>query len=79
MAYERSKLRWHFAVATFDSAATALRVYHECNAIEFSQSAVPFDLRFVPESAQFTHLQVCLSTAPCPCLDSVGVVCREPD
>ena len=59
LASERAVLRWHFAIATFDSAATALHVYKECDATELPNSCAPLDLRLVPEAVQFTHFQVC--------------------
>ena len=52
--YERSKLRWYFAIAIFDSAATAARVYSECDGHEFQESTVCFDLRFVPDAEDFS-------------------------
>jgi hypothetical protein len=64
--YERSKLRWHFAIASFDSPATANRVYEECDGHEFEESAVCFDLRFVPDAEQFGGREVlvfCLLSA----------------
>ena len=33
--YERSKLRWYYAIAEFDSAATANAIYEECDGMEF--------------------------------------------
>ena len=60
-----SKLRWYFAIAKFDSAATASHMYKECSMFEFSNSPVPFDLRLVPESSVFTHLQVCRTEDLC--------------
>jgi hypothetical protein len=56
--YERAKLRWYFAIATFDSPVTANRVYEECDGHEFEESAVCFDLRFVPDSEQFEGREV---------------------
>jgi len=48
--YERSKLRWHYAVAECDSARTAAHLYAECDGMEFQLSACKFDLRFVPDA-----------------------------
>ena len=56
--YERSKLRWFFAVAEFDSAGTAARVYAECDGHEFEESAITFDLRFVPDAEDFAGREV---------------------
>ena len=63
--YERAKLRWHFAVAEFDSAATAARIYAECDGHEFQESAVCFDLRFVPDSEGFAGREVRLPLLRC--------------
>ena len=48
--YERSKLRWFYAVAECDSARTAAHLYAECDGMEFQLSACKFDLRFVPDA-----------------------------
>lgn len=61
--YERSKLRWYFAIAEFDSPATAGRVYSECDGHEFEESAITFDLRFVPDGEAFAGHEV--SSACC--------------
>ena len=37
--YERSKLRYYYAVAEFGSAAAAAHVYAECDGLEFERSA----------------------------------------
>jgi len=47
--YERSKLRYYYAIAEFDSVNTAARVYSECDGMEFQLSSCKFDLRFVPD------------------------------
>jgi len=65
--YERSKLRWHYAVAECDSARTAAHLYAECDGMEFQLSACKFDLRFVPDA------QVRLPTC-CACV-SMCVAC----
>lgn len=46
-AYERSKLRWYYAIAEFDSARTASAVYEGCDGIEFARSSNVMDLRRV--------------------------------
>jgi hypothetical protein len=47
--YERSKLRYYYAIVEFDSVKTATRVYTECDGLEFQLSSCKFDLRFVPD------------------------------
>jgi len=53
--YERSKLRWFYAVAEFDSPATALAVYGQCDGLEFERSSNILDLRFVPDNQDFAR------------------------
>jgi hypothetical protein len=43
--YERSKLRWFYAVVECDSADTAGAIYAACDGVEFERSASKFDLR----------------------------------
>ncbi len=47
--YERSKLRYYYAIIECDSVASAARLYGECDGLEFELSACKFDLRFVPD------------------------------
>ena len=58
--YERSKLRWFYAIAECDSARTAAHLYAECDGMEFGLSACKFDLRFVPD-AQVCHSETLLA------------------
>ena len=51
--YERSKLRYYYAVAEFGSAAAAAHAYAECDGLEFERSANKLDLRFVPDEQSF--------------------------
>jgi hypothetical protein len=37
--YERSKLRWHYAVVVCDGVPTAAHLYRECDGLEFEISA----------------------------------------
>ncbi|WFD21102.1 pre-rRNA-processing protein esf1 [Malassezia caprae] len=47
--YQLERLRYYYAVATFDSAACARHVYNEIDGTEMERSANMFDLRFVPD------------------------------
>lgn len=56
--YELSKLKYYFAIVTFDSIETANIVYEECDGLELENSAMTFDLRFVPNEEDFSNRQV---------------------
>jgi hypothetical protein len=76
--YERSKLRYYYAIVEFDGITTATRVYTECDGLEFQLSSCKFDLRFVPDEqvgcydmcaaedahSQLSAYQVCLADSP---------------
>ncbi|BGP26426.1 pre-rRNA-processing protein ESF1 [Rhodotorula toruloides] len=51
--YQLERLRYYYAIATFDSAATAQHVYHQINGTEFERTANMFDLQFVPDETSF--------------------------
>ena len=46
-AYERSKLRYFFAIAEFSDKKIAKYIYDTCDGLEFDRSSSRFDLRFV--------------------------------
>lgn len=50
--YQLDRLRYYYAVATFDSAASARHVYNEIDGTEMERSANLFDLRFVPDDME---------------------------
>ncbi|PWN18476.1 hypothetical protein BCV69DRAFT_285102 [Microstroma glucosiphilum] len=51
--YQLDRLRYYYAVATFDSAAAARHVYDEVDGTEMERTANVFDLRFVPDGMEF--------------------------
>lgn len=50
--YQLERLRYYYAVATFDSAQSARHVYNEIDGTEMERSANMFDLRFVPDDME---------------------------
>jgi hypothetical protein len=52
--YELSKLRYYYAIATFDSGATANHIYTECDGLELEASANVLDIRVVPRGTKFS-------------------------
>ncbi|PWN48443.1 hypothetical protein IE53DRAFT_389365 [Violaceomyces palustris] len=51
--YQLERLRYYYAVATFDSPQTARHVYNEIDGTEMERTANIFDLRFVPDGMDF--------------------------
>ena len=51
--YELNKLKYYFAVATCDHPSTAEGLYTEIDGSEMENSAMVFDLRFVPDDVEF--------------------------
>ncbi|CAM8958796.1 unnamed protein product [Rhodiola kirilowii] len=51
--YEKTRLRYYFAVVCCDSIATANHLYKECDGIEIMQSSNKLDLRYIPDSMEF--------------------------
>ncbi len=51
--YQLDRLRYYYAVATFDGKETARHVYNEIDGTEMERTANVFDLRFVPDGMEF--------------------------
>mmetsp|Transcript_32250 Transcript_32250/g.126151 ORF Transcript_32250/g.126151 Transcript_32250/m.126151 type:complete len:473 (+) Transcript_32250:824-2242(+) len=53
--YEKSRLKYFYAVAKCDSIATAAHLYNQCDGAEYGRSGNTFDLRFIPDEVEITN------------------------
>ncbi|XP_065201552.1 ESF1 homolog [Planococcus citri] len=62
--YQLNRLKYYYAIATFDSPETADYVYTNCNGVEYESSGVRLDLRFVDDDTTFDQepKDICKST-----------------
>ena len=56
--YELNRMKYYYAVATFDSPETASAVYDACDGMDIEASGVVLDLRYVPEDETFDASRV---------------------
>ncbi|CAI2351711.1 unnamed protein product [Caenorhabditis sp. 36 PRJEB53466] len=56
--YLVNKLKYYYAVITFDSVPTAVAVYEECDGFQFEETGLKMDMRFIPDEMQFEEYRV---------------------
>ncbi|KPI83057.1 hypothetical protein ABL78_7923 [Leptomonas seymouri] len=53
--YEMDRMKYYYAVATFDSAETAAAVYNELDGMDIEASGVVLDLRYIDDDESFEN------------------------
>lgn len=64
--YERDRMKYYYAVATFDSPDTAAAVYNELDGMDIEASGVTLDLRYIDDDETFDEkpVQSCTRLPP---------------
>lgn len=52
--YQLQRMRYYFAVVECDSVEAAAQIYQQCDSREFETSSNILDLRYIPESVEFS-------------------------
>ncbi|KAJ1988804.1 pre-rRNA-processing protein esf1 [Dimargaris cristalligena] len=56
--YEVDKRNFYYGVVECDSVVTAQVIYEHCDGVEFEESGLTFDLRYIPDETQFNEADV---------------------
>ena len=64
--YEKDRMKYYYAVATFDEDTTAETVYHELEGVDVESSGIALDLRYVDEEELFLETAVAVASSVPP-------------